>query len=181
MKQCGECGQAIKKARYEVGTCERCEELEDLREQVEELEDELRDEKAETTYLQSRLEQYRERAEIHDSIRELFSLGCSCAEAIDYAFCERHGHNVQEWARNRGVTPPAVYNNISSAQRALDNQSTISEFPVGELPELERFPDAEPAITRVDDGDESHRADGMGSDVEEARAQHADITDWMDE
>jgi len=115
--RCPDCGQMMSSDAGE--RCERCERLERVSE------------------LEAEVERLRPKAHIHDRIRQLIALGLSPAQALDVAFVEDAGLSPQQWAEQRGVSPPAVYNNIADAEGLYKPQAELGDFPLDELSEQE--------------------------------------------
>lgn len=125
IKHCDGCGQNLTKDRRgDPGLCEKCERAaraEELEEEVEELREQL------------------EQAEgLEDRIIELLSLSLSPAQVLDVIFTQERGYSVSEWASKRRVTKPAVYNNLSTADPLIEEQSNLQEFVAAESVDLER-------------------------------------------
>lgn len=152
IKHCEGCGQNLKKERRgDPGLCETCERAE----RSEELEVELQEARAELEQLREERDspeaelEGSEESELEKRIIELLSLGLSPSQVLDYIFTQERGYSVQQWASKRRVTKPAVYNNLSSAEPEIKEQTDLSQFElqesVAESEQLEREVDGEAA------------------------------------
>jgi hypothetical protein len=114
LKHCESCGQSLPSERREKGLCERCERAQrasEVEAKVERLEAELQ-----------------EQQDFEERVLELLKLGLSPAQVLDYIFIEDKGYSVTGWADTRSVTPPAVYNNLSTADPVIDEQTRLSSY-----------------------------------------------------
>lgn len=126
---CDECRQAIKKERYDVGVCERCEQAaraEDLAERVEELEGLVEDLRGRN----GRSPHIREESP-YDSMREAvlsyLRMSLTKSQAVDYYFVHDEGMAKSEWAERQNLTPAAVYNSLRDVEPVVESQSTLGE------------------------------------------------------
>lgn len=128
--RCAECGQMKSPDGDLCERCKKAERVDSLEEQVAVLEGIEVD-------LQLELEELRPKAQIHDRIRQLISLGLSPAQALDVAFVHDGELTHRQWASKRRVTPAAVYNNIADAKPKFEHQTELGEYPVDGLSEEE--------------------------------------------
>lgn len=132
--RCTECGQ-MKSPDGDL--CERCKKAE----RVDELEEQVAVLEGIEVDLQLELEELRPKAQIHDRLRQLISLGLSPAQAVDVAFVHDGELSHRQWAAQRRVTPAAVYNNIADAKPKFKDQTELGEYPPDELTEEEQQAD----------------------------------------
>lgn len=166
LKHCSECGQALPKERREdPGTCERCERAKRA-EQLEERVAELEAAEAHAEQLETRVEELQEQlegqeslsdSELEERIVELLSLGLSPSQVLDVIFTQELGYSVSKWANRRNVTKPAVYNNLSSADPLIEEQTQLAEFARRELEET-----AGEREQRVEEINQEAARDAMG-------------------
>ena len=122
IKHCNECGQSLPKdRREEPGICERCERAQ----RAEELEEQLQE-------LREQLEEQEPAQQLEDRIIELLSLGLSPAQTLDVIMTQERGYSVSQWASKRRVTKPAVYNNLSSADPLIEEQTDLTQWELSD-------------------------------------------------
>lgn len=130
--RCGECGQMMSADREFL--CERCAERQQLKQRVEQLEQEL-SESAPVEAVHADLRALRPKAALYDRIRELISLGLSPAQTLDVAFAHDGRMSHRAWSKQRGVSPAAVYNNIADCREVIETQTQLGEHDSEQIPE----------------------------------------------
>lgn len=130
--RCPECGQMMSADRDYL--CESCAERQQLRQRVEQLEEEL-SESVPVEAVHADLRALRPKAALYDRIRELISLGLSPAQVLDVAFAHDGRMSHRAWSNQRGVSPAAVYNNIADCLETVETQTQLGEHDSEQMPE----------------------------------------------